>query len=130
MRLKSEKGQAMVEFALVLPLLILLLCAIIDVGWIFGNQLLANNAAREAARYTAVHYYDSSTDNDTSIAAGIVAARAPTLVTPIITLSKSVSGNEITVSVSSQVTIPSPLLSSLFAGGEYMVAAQCTMKLE
>jgi uncharacterized protein (UPF0333 family) len=35
---KNEKGQAMVEFALIVPLLILLLCGIIDFGWIFGNQ--------------------------------------------------------------------------------------------
>jgi len=130
MRLKNEKGQAMVEFALVLPVLILVLCGIIDFGWIFGNQLLANHASREAARYAAIHYYDSNTDNDQAIAAGIVSARAPTLVSPVVTLSKSASGDEITVNISSQVTIPSPLLSVLFTDGQFTVAAQCVMRIE
>lgn len=130
MRLLSEKGQAMVEFALVLPALLLLLCGIIDFGWIFGNQLLANNAAREAARYSAIHYYDSAIDDDQAVAAEIVAERAPTLESPVVTLIKSATGDEITVSVSSDVTVPSPLLSTLFSGGTYTVTAQCVMRLE
>ena len=59
--LKSEKGQAMVEFALVLPLLLILLCGIIDFGWLYYNQITLNNAAREGARY-AVIYYDPVSD--------------------------------------------------------------------
>lgn len=128
MWLKNEKGQALVEFALVLPVLLLVLCGIIDFGWIFGNQLLANNVSREAARYTAIHYYDSSTDDDRAVAAGIVSQRAPTLSSPVVTLSKC--GDEITVNVSSQVAVPSPLLSVLFTDGEYTVTAQCVMRLE
>ena len=30
MRRKSEKGQSLVEFALILPLMLLLLCAVVD----------------------------------------------------------------------------------------------------
>jgi len=33
-KLKNEKGQAFVEFAIVLPLLLMILCGIIDYGWI------------------------------------------------------------------------------------------------
>ena len=48
-------GQALAEFALVFPLLLLLLFALITFGlYVFYNQQLAN-AAREAARYAAVH---------------------------------------------------------------------------
>lgn len=130
MHLKSEKGQAMVELALVLPILLLLICGIIDFGWIFGNQLLANNAAREAARYSAIHYYDSSTDNDQEVAADIVTDRAPMLNTPNVTLNQSESGDEIVVTVTSQVAIPSPFISAMFTDGEYTVTAQCAMRLE
>ena len=130
MHLKSEKGQAMVEFALVLPILLLLLCCIIDFGWIFGNQLLANNASREAARYTAIHYYDSSTDDDQTIAAGIVTARAPTLNSPTVILIKSVLGDSITVNVNSSVSLLTPIISAMFPDGEYSVTAQCIMRLE
>lgn len=128
MRCGGEKGQALVEFALVLPVLLLILCGIIDFGWIFGNQLAANNAAREAARYTAVHYYDSSTDDDRATAAAIVAGRAPTLVSPAVTL--AVSGDQVTITVTSQVTVLTPIISAFFPDGEYTATAQCVMRLE
>lgn len=128
MLFKKEKGQSMVEFALILPILLLLLCGIIDFGWIFGNQLMANNAAREAARYSAIHYYDSNTDNDQAIAAGIVANRASTLTSPVTTV--TVSSGSITVTVTSQVTILTPVVSTFFTDGEYTATAQCIMRLE
>ena len=128
MRPKSEKGQAMVEFALVLPILLLILCGIIDFSWVLGNQLMANNAAREAARYTAIHYYNSNTDNDETQAAEIVAQRAPTLASPTVAL--SVSGGAATVNISSNVNILTPIIAKLFPGGKYLVRAECTMRLE
>lgn len=52
---KGRSGQALVEFVLVFPLFLILLFSIISFGlYIFYNQQLAN-AAREAARYAAVH---------------------------------------------------------------------------
>ena len=49
------RGQALVEFALVFPLFLMVLFSVISFGlYIFYNQQLAN-AAREAARYAAVH---------------------------------------------------------------------------
>lgn len=36
---RKEDGQAMVEFALILPIFLLILCGIIDFGWLFYNQL-------------------------------------------------------------------------------------------
>ncbi len=51
----SQRGQALTEFALVFPLFLLLLFSIISLGlYVFYNQQLTN-AAREAARYAAVH---------------------------------------------------------------------------
>jgi hypothetical protein len=48
-------AQALVEFVLVIPIFLLLLFSIISFGlYIFYNQQL-ENAAREAARYAAVH---------------------------------------------------------------------------
>lgn len=59
---KSEKGQAMVEFALILIPLLMILGGIMDFGWVFHQQVIANNASREAARYIAVHYKQDSMD--------------------------------------------------------------------
>lgn len=52
---RTSLGQALVEFALVFPIFLLLLFAIIVFGlYMFYNQQVSN-AAREAARYAAVH---------------------------------------------------------------------------
>ena len=56
---KKEKGQAMVEFALVLPILIGLICGIIDFGWLFYNYLSLQNACREGARRACVISQDA-----------------------------------------------------------------------
>lgn len=130
MCLKDESGQAIVEFALVLPILLLLVCGIIDFGWIFGNQLLANNACREATRYSAIHYNDSSVDDDQAAASQIVANSAPSLISPVVTLTESAADNSVNIVVTSQVDVLTPILSSFFPDGKYTVSAQCVMKLE
>lgn len=51
---KSQEGAAAVEFALVLPLLVILLLGLIDFGHLFFSVNTITNAAREAARRAAV----------------------------------------------------------------------------
>ena len=36
--IRRENGQSLVEFAIVLPILLTLLCGVIDFGWIYSNQ--------------------------------------------------------------------------------------------
>lgn len=45
-----DRGAAMVEFALVLPILLLILCGIIDFGRAMHAQVTLTEAAREGAR--------------------------------------------------------------------------------
>jgi Flp pilus assembly protein TadG len=47
---RQEDGAAAVEFALLLPLLVLLLFGFIQFGTAFNTRIQATNAAREAAR--------------------------------------------------------------------------------
>ncbi len=51
---RSERGAAVVEFALVLPLLLMLLVGAIDWGWYFYLREVVTNAAREGARVGSV----------------------------------------------------------------------------
>jgi Flp pilus assembly protein TadG len=46
----SSRGQSLVEFALVVPVLLLLLMAILQIGLLLTTQVGLTNAAREAAR--------------------------------------------------------------------------------
>ena len=50
----SDRGQATVEVALVLPVIAVLLLAVVQVGLVVRDQVLVTHAAREAARAAAV----------------------------------------------------------------------------
>jgi Flp pilus assembly protein TadG len=53
-KLKNERGQTMVEFALVLPILALLLFGVIQFGIAFNNYITLTDAVRAGARKAAV----------------------------------------------------------------------------
>ena len=54
MSTRGQDGAAAVEFALLLPLLVLLLFGFIQFGLAFNTRIQATNAAREAARQAVV----------------------------------------------------------------------------
>jgi hypothetical protein len=56
-RLACEKGAELIEFALVFPLLLLLLFGIIDFGLLFQRYETVTNAAREGARVAVLPGY-------------------------------------------------------------------------
>jgi Flp pilus assembly protein TadG len=63
-----DRGAAAVEFALVLPILLLLMCGIVDFGRALHAQLVLTQAAREGARLAALG--EQSTVSRTLDAAG------------------------------------------------------------
>lgn len=54
-RVADDSGASAVEFALVVPILLLLVFGIINFGIIFSQQLTLNNAVREGARRAVVN---------------------------------------------------------------------------
>ena len=89
--MRSERGAELIEFALTLPLLLLLVLGIIEFGFLFQEYEVVTNAAREGARigsmipsagYTAAEATKRATDYVT--AGGLKVAQmnpAPTAVT-------------------------------------------------
>jgi hypothetical protein len=55
-----DRGQAMVEFAMVLLPLLVVVVGIIQFGLIFGANVSLTNAAREGAREATIFRYDAS----------------------------------------------------------------------
>lgn len=51
----NEKGAVAVEFALILPIFLMLVFGIVEFGRAFNIQVSLSEAARETARYTAIH---------------------------------------------------------------------------
>src|SRR5688572_24428981 len=50
----NERGQALAEFALVLPMILFFIAAIVEGGRAWNIKQAVTDAAREGARYTAV----------------------------------------------------------------------------
>jgi Flp pilus assembly protein TadG len=68
-RTTRDRGATAVEFALVLPLLLLLVCGIIDFGRALNAQISLTEAAREGARLEALGYPSALVDSRTVAAA-------------------------------------------------------------
>jgi len=130
---RKEKGQAMVEMALVLPILLLLLCGIIDFGWISYNRLSVSYCSREGARYGIVHAEDANAEQAVE---SRVLQMAPDYLQDKISVSvtysnpSSPSSGDITVQVTAVVQSLTPVAGTFFGGGGISLTAQCVMKVE
>jgi Flp pilus assembly protein TadG len=116
-KLKNERGQTMAEFALVLPILVVLVLAIAQFGVAFNNYVTLTDAARAAAREGAVSR-DSSNPQGDCQSAGYAAG--PNLNNPgtdfVVNCSSSwSSGSDVTVTASYPYSIS--LLGWVVASG-------------
>jgi Flp pilus assembly protein TadG len=128
---KTEKGQALVEMALVLPILILIVFGITEFGRIFNAKIIVINASREGARYAAVN---GTAVTDTQIT-DKVKNSAPSLDPLKMTVNVNpvqgarTRGAAVAVAVYYPVEIVAPVIS-VFTGNPYIVNAQTTMRVE
>ena len=59
-RFRADSGAELVEFALVFPLLLLVVLGIVDFGFLFQEYEVVTNAAREGARIAILPEYQSN----------------------------------------------------------------------
>lgn len=83
-RLKGERGAAMVEFALILPIVIMIALGILSGGTQYQRKLSLSNGSREGARYAATLPLDNFAslnawlDDVATVAAGAADDGLPT----------------------------------------------------
>jgi Flp pilus assembly protein TadG len=135
-----ESGQAVIELALTLPLLLVVVMGIFDFGLMFQRYEVVTNAAREGARvgvlpnYTtadaqarAHQYLTSGGLSASSATVTAVVAQSPTFGSP------AMSVNQVTVTVTYPYTYAfvGPMLN-LFGGslGSVTLQAVSTMRVE
>jgi Flp pilus assembly pilin Flp len=63
-RIRSERGAELIEFALVLPILLLVIAGIADFALLFHRFLTLNNAVREGARVAVLPGYSPKDAQD------------------------------------------------------------------
>jgi Flp pilus assembly protein TadG len=61
---KSQQGQSMLEFALILPLMVLIVIGVFDLGRAFFAYIAISNAAREGARVYTFSPDKTTIDNN------------------------------------------------------------------
>ncbi len=73
--LSGQRGQSLVEMALITPVLLLMFLGVVEVGWALRTQIALQNANREAARFAARgRYLDFSKPTREEIGYGYVVA--------------------------------------------------------
>jgi Flp pilus assembly protein TadG len=112
MKCRGDRGAAAVEFALVLPFLLLLVCGLIDFGRAYNAKLTLTHAAREGVRVWAL-------TKDTDKAGATTRAAAVGLDPLTVTTTSCDMGKATTLSVAYDFSYITPLsgLMSLFPGG-------------
>ena len=121
----SERGTAAVEFALVLPLVLVVALALVQTGLLVRDRLLVEAAARAGARAAAVQ------DDAAAIRASALAA-APSLEETGIDLAVNragVRGDPVTVSIRYLASIRVPFVGWLF-GDPVAMATSTTARQE
>jgi Flp pilus assembly protein TadG len=106
----QQRGAAMVEMAIVLPVLVILVFAIIEVGIALNRVQAFHAAAREGARVGSLETTDLG-EIQTAVNGALVglSGAAPAIAVPTGTCAGR-PGGRITVEVSSAYTISIPLL--------------------
>lgn len=126
----NQKGVAGVEFAVVLPLLMLLICGTIEFGVLYYNKQVVTNASREAVRAGIAGANDAAMQQIASTYCGnrliglknaIPSALVNVAVTP------PDAQNDLTVSVSLNYDL---LFGAIIGINQIVVSGQTVMRME
>ena len=146
-RRRKTRGQGLVEFALILPILMLFFVTVLDLGRVAATQVALTNAAREGAFQAAKtpDSFDASNpcpadgssnkiwcrikmesgggasinSSDVSVSCAPAACTAPVA-----------SDSTVTVRVSGHFTLFTPLMGAFFGGQDVTVSASSTVHRE
>jgi Flp pilus assembly protein TadG len=133
---RKDQGGALVEFALVLPLLLTIVFGIVEFSVVLYDKAVITNASREAARAGVIFRTPAFTDAQiTAVATNACASHLISFgdTSPQVSLSRpsgSTAGNPLTVTVSYPFTglMLGNLIGPLF--GNHSITASTTMVYE
>jgi len=127
LKIFRQDGQALVEMAIILPLLLLLLLGTIEMGRIFHSYIVVTQASREGARVAAVGQSDAEintvvAENTSSLGGtvrvGITPAHADRRV-----------GDTVTVEVQYEIDLVAPMITAFFPD-PFPVTGATSMRVE
>ena len=131
---KGEKGQAIVEFALLVPIFLLLVFTIVDFGMGFYSWITVTNAAREGARLGAVLATEQQIEDRVYESVSLPDEATKMIVT--VTNAEGVPGESVTVKVDYDYDLITPMaglvafLSGDIIGPTLRLSSTAEMRLE
>jgi Flp pilus assembly protein TadG len=139
-RLRRQWGAELIEFAIVLPLLLLVFAGIVDFALMFMRYLVLSNAAREGARMAVLADSYSATDIEARVTAYVRQGTGDTTLTPtvnscltnIASVTPAIPAARVTVFTNYQFPILGPVVG-LVTGGSFSsitLGAGSTMRVE
>ena len=133
----EARGAVLIEFALSLPLLLLLIVGIFDFGFLFQQYAVLTNAAREGARMAVLTgYLDADVQDRVTkylVAGGVTGTPTTTVVSSTITPGGGApfTTKKVTVTLNHTFTFLGPI-ATLFGGtfGTVTLTAASEMRVE
>lgn len=122
-RERGDGGQAAVELALVLPLVVVLLLSLVQLGLLVRDQILVVHAAREAAREAAVDPAPEAPRKAAVASSSLAEARLT-----VSASGRGAPGSRVKVEVSYRAPTAVPLVGA--AVGDLTLRASATMRVE
>ena len=124
---KRNRGQAIVEFALILPIFLLLVLGSMEFGLVFHQYQIVTSASREGARVATLGGTDAEVVAAVNAAASTINSGAlSTTISP----ATRVRGNSVTVTVTNPGTVQTPLIAQLITPNPYPVTGKTVMRME
>lgn len=129
---RRESGQSAVELALTLPLLLLLICGMLEMGWLSATRLVLDNITREGVRAGIVAVSASA---NTSDVVERINEMKPNYMTETLGIAVSYSNasdfrdGDITVVTTYDLPPLTPLTAFLTTDGVFHLRSECTMKM-
>jgi hypothetical protein len=128
LKLKEEKGQSMVEFAMILPVLLLIIIGIIEFGFMFSGYLALSNASREAVRTVSLGETDTvAIQRAKDVAIILNPSKMIVSINPSAAIRDR--GDSVRVTIVYEYDFLTPFMESLF-GGNLQLEAEATMRVE
>jgi len=122
---RLQRGQDLMEYALVLPIMLLILMSILDLGRVVYVYSSLHNSVRDGARYGIISPTDAA-GIESVVFDKAVGLDPADLVVSVVQPNQEI----IQVGATYQFTAVSPVVAALIGGNPWEVGSQATMRVE
>lgn len=125
-RKQPETGQSLLEFAIILPVLLIIAAGVLDVGRLYFSYVAVTDAASEGAAYAAAHPTNESYIVARARDASNITANESMVEFFCPTCPSVSSGDPVTVTVTYSFTLATPIVEAFVPGGVIPLRAVAT----